>query len=147
VGEIKPQFFMHFGALALGFMFPILYGITYKEHRFDHVLTELKKISTSDAAILEVMSHYKAWYERIMHLRDADEHPMKINGKSLLNNYQIKNVGGIHYLERPSFYDGLLIHTFLKNSLMMLLHFCEDVVLVGLVVFPKKIPRHPFWTY
>lgn len=130
----------------LGRIISVIFKIGNKEHKFWNALKALKKVVDSDAPVIEVILYYKPWYQKVIDLRDKDEHDTSL--QSFLLNYEIKKGDGFYYLERPRFYDETKVCEFLKTSLSMALPFFEDLVLACLIEFLPdmieviEIPSH-----
>lgn len=128
----------------LGHILDIIFRIGNKEHRFLHAAEELSKILPTEAQIFEVIKHYKKWYDKVIDLRNRDEHHRTC--KPFLINYEIKSCKECRYLERPMFYDKTPVYNFLIESSQMLLVFCEDLVLSALIEYlpdPVEIVEIP----
>lgn len=117
----------------LGHILSIIFQIGNKEHRFWYASKELSKKLPSDAQIFEIIGHYKKWYDKVMDLRDTDEHHRA--STQFITNYEIKSGKECRFLERPMFYDKTPIYKFLIESSQMLLFFCEDLVLSALIEY------------
>lgn len=115
----------------LGRIISISFKISNNEHRFENTKEELRKNKVNDTFIFDIFSHYKPLYQKIMKLRNDDEHDKDID--EFLFNYKIKMNNNFYYLERPHLYDGTNIYDFLKKSSSLLLSFCEDIVVACLV--------------
>ncbi len=121
----------------LGQIISVIFKIGNKEHRFWNVINDLKK-NGSDSEVLNVLLHYKPWYQKVIDLRDDDEH--RSASTAFLLNYEVKKGVDFYYLERPSFNEGTKVYDFLSSSLKILLLFCEDVVVSSLVDYlPEMI--------
>jgi hypothetical protein len=128
----------------LGCIISVAFQIGNKEHRFWNISKELSKILSPEAQIFEIIEHYKKWYEKVMGLRDADEHHR--SSKPFLINYEIKSTKDHCYLERPMFHDKTPVYEFLVESSKMLLLFCEDLILSVLIEYlpdPVEIVEIP----
>lgn len=128
----------------LGHIISIIFSIGNKEHRFWYASKELSKILAPESQIFEIIEHYKKWYDKVMDLRDTDEHHRA--SKQFLSNYEIKSSKESRYLERPMFYDKTPVFQFLLDSSQMLLLFCEDLILSGLIEYlpdPVEIVEIP----
>lgn len=115
----------------LGRIISVAFQIGDKEHKFWNIAKELTAILPNEAQIFEIIEHYKKWYDKVIDLRNTDEHHR--SPQKFLINYEIKTTKDYRYLERPMFYDKTPVYQFLIESSQMLLLFCEDLILSTLI--------------
>jgi hypothetical protein len=87
---------------------------------------------------LEILKAYKPWYEKVMELRNEDEHPKRSG--SFLVNYTVVVRSTFFGLNGPVFYDGTPVYGFLEASVKYILPFCEELILSLMV---KHLPEMP----
>lgn len=87
--------------------------------------------------LLDILKHYQPFADKLVGLRNREEHPHK-KGEIFVTNYEIKKLKGTLILERPCFIGNIPVLEYLKNALPMLLHFIEEGLVAAI-----SIDLHP----
>ncbi|CDZ81940.1 hypothetical protein BN1013_02476 [Candidatus Rubidus massiliensis] len=141
-------------AVVLGLVFEK----KFSKPKFKDIINELAKTFPDSAEeeylILSILRHYQPFADKLIELRNREEHPHK-KGEEFVNNYKVINLDGNLILERPSFIGNIPVLDYLKNAIYLLLHFIEESLvasislnlhpIVGIYDIPleKRDPKFP----
>ena len=136
----------------------VIFDQDFSKPKFKDITNSLtKKLiieNKEEYLLLKILRHYQPFADKLVELRNREEHPHKKN-EIFVTNYDIKKLNGALILERPSFIGNIPVLDYLKNALSLLLHFSEEALVaaisidlhpaVAVVEIPleKRDPHHP----
>lgn len=118
----------------------IIFDKGFSKPKFEDITNALAKKFSNEKRqyfILDVLQHYQPFADKLVELRNREEHPRK-RGEIFIKNYDVKERENELVLERPCFIDQTPIYEYLTNALPMLLHFVEDCLIAAI-----SIDLHP----